>query len=534
MSSTTDLPHPSNRVALALAAGLLAVEFAAIGLIFKHAIDFECLANWPGWACSGASGTLVSLYCVLGTVALFGMLRPAPLRDLAVQAGTRLWPLALNAAGVGLTLVPVALLREGGGDAALRPAFAFWTGGMALLLSGLMLYLAPLSRWRRFIADQGLTLVPVMAVGAAAPGLATLIRPLWSLDATADATFHAVAWLIGALGYTVTASAEDKVIGSGDFFISVAPVCSGIEGIALVTLFVTLYLALFRHELRFPRALLLYPIGIAASATFNVVRIAALLVIGLEGNPELAVGGFHSHAGWLMFTFVALGIIALAQTVPALKKAGAAAAASHDAPLPFWQDPVAARLLPFAVFMLGALAASTLSQTPGALYPVRALAVVAVLVPFVAIYARLDWRIDPLAFAAGASIGAMWILIPVAPSETAPYGALSGGLLLAWFVARGIGTVVLVPLVEELFFRDYLERRLRLGHGRGWTVLAALITAGLFAALHDRWAEAFVAGLVFSAIARRRENITDAILAHAVANAIVFAAALYSGNLAII
>lgn len=129
-----------------------------------------------------------------------------------------------------------------------------------------------------------------MAAGAAAPALAMKLQPIWQLDTIAGATFSAVRWLVGALGYDVIADPVRKHIGSGEFMISVAPVCSGIEGIALVTIFVTLYLWLFRSELRFPRALLLYPLGIAASACLNVVRIAALLILGIEGQPELAVG----------------------------------------------------------------------------------------------------------------------------------------------------------------------------------------------------------------------------------------------------
>ena len=75
-----------------------------------------------------------------------------------------------------------------------------------------------------------------------------------------------------------------------------------------------------------------------------------------------------------------------------------------------------------------------------------------------------------------------------------------------------------MPIVEELIFRDFLESRLRFGSGIAWTIGAALISAGLFAALHGRWIEAFIAGLIFSAVARRRGNITDAILAHMIAN----------------
>lgn len=153
----------------------------------------------------------------------------------------------------------------------------------------------------------------------------------------------AVCWLVSALGYDVVADPVRKHIGSGDFMISVAPVCS--EGIALVTIFVSLYLWLFRAELRFPHALLPYPLGIAASACLNVVRIGALLVLGIEGQPDLVVEGFHSHAGGVMFTAVALGIIVVARRLTWFNRAPSATVAPTPLP-PLRRDPGAARILP--------------------------------------------------------------------------------------------------------------------------------------------------------------------------------------------
>ncbi len=144
----------------------------------------------------------------------------------------------------------------------------------------------------------------------------------------------------------------------------------GIEGIALVTIFVSLHLWLFQAELRFPHALLLYPLGIAASACLNMVRIGALLILGIEGQPDLAVGGFHSHAGWVMFTAVALGIIAVARRVTWFNRAPSAAVAATPLP-PLRRDPVAARILPFAVFMLTALVAAAIRPNPAMFYPIR-------------------------------------------------------------------------------------------------------------------------------------------------------------------
>ncbi|MEM9585113.1 MAG: CPBP family glutamic-type intramembrane protease [Pseudomonadota bacterium] len=52
--------------------------------------------------------------------------------------------------------------------------------------------------------------------------------------------------------------------------------------------------------------------------------------------------------------------------------------------------------------------------------------------------------------------------------------------------------------------------------------------------MHSRWLEAFVAGLLFSWVARRRNNLTDAIIAHAAANLFIFGVAVATGQLHII
>lgn len=525
---------------LLLAAVLIVAEFLVIGLAFKHGIDFDCRANWGDRACGMASKSLAALYCVIAAGGLFALLRPQMFRSLLADAGHDLRPLGLNLAGFGLAMVPALLLREGGGSTMLVPAFLLWGLGMMLILAGMLGWLAPRAAWLRFLREAGPSLAVVLAAGAAAPALAVKLQPVWRVDAIADATFRAVAWLVEALGYEVVSDPVRKHIGSGDFMISIAPVCSGIEGIALVTIFVSLYLWLFRAELRFPRALLLYPLGIAASAVLNVVRIALLLVIGLEGQPDLAVGGFHSHAGWVMFTAVALGIIAVARKVPALHRdPGPVAVATQPLP-PLRQDPVAARILPFAVFMLTAVLVPAISQNPAIFYPIRVLLLAGVVALVWPAIRDLPRQVSPMAWLVGVAIGVMWVAIPVTPSDAPPpYGALTGGMVLLWFLFRGIGTVLLVPLVEELFFRDYLEGRIRgaalAAPAPLWrSLLAALVTAGLFAALHDRWIEALVAGLAFSWAARRSGRIADAIAAHALANLIVFAVAVATGNLAII
>ncbi|WP_207101593.1 exosortase E/protease, VPEID-CTERM system [Paracoccus shandongensis] len=531
------LPAPSLPLTpLALAALLIVAELLVIGMTFKHGIAFRCLDNWPRPVCETTSRTLAGLYCAIAATGLFALLRPWLFRDLLARAGHDARPLTVNGAGFALAMLPVLFLRQGEGTAMILPSFAAWIPGMALILGGIGAWLAPRALWARFGRRAGPALAVAIAAGAMAPMIAIRLQPVWDMDAIAGATFSAVHWMVGALGYDVVADPVRRHIGAEGFILSIAPACSGIEGIALVTIFVTLYLWLFRQELRFPRALLLYPLGVVASAGLNAVRIAILLILGIEGQPELAVGGFHSHAGWVMFTAVALGIIALARRVAWFNRAPAMAAPRAPLP-PLRRDPVAARILPFAVFMLTAVVAPAISPTPAMFYPLRVILLAgAVLLVWPALRG-IAWRVSPLAWAAGAAVGLMWVAIPVAPSVAAPpYGALAGGMAALWFVFRGIGTVILVPLVEELFFRDYLEGRLRgAAPAPLWRSIGAIaVSAALFAALHDRWAEAFVAGVVFSLVLRRSGRIAEAIAAHAMANLIVFAVAVATGNLAII
>jgi membrane protease YdiL (CAAX protease family) len=87
-----------------------------------------------------------------------------------------------------------------------------------------------------------------------------------------------------------------------------------------------------------------------------------------------------------------------------------------------------------------------------------------------------------------------------------------------------------VPLIEELFFRDYLLERLDFG-GRAGTLLAVAISTGIFAALHGRWLLAVAAGLVFCALRLRRGGrLADAVICHVAANTGVAAVAWATGN----
>jgi exosortase E/protease (VPEID-CTERM system) len=502
---------------------LLSLEILLVVPLQRFLVDFDCWAIWGDATCGRLTAAKASFYTLIPALACIALLL-APEREALRRAALRPWPLAVNLGGVAIFFLPALWLQGAAGAGMLGPSLAAWSIGVLLAGAGALAMLVPdRAVWR---AKGGL-IVLSLAVGLAAPFLARDVQGLWNLRLLSDATFHAVAWVLQMLGHPVSVDYAARSIGNGDFTAFIAPLCSGIEGIGLILFFVSLYLWLFRRELRFPAAFWLYPVGIIASFLLNIARIAILIRIAIGGNVDLAVNGFHSHAGWLMFTLLALALVGGARLSGLF--------ATGRPPAPFFADPIVARILPFAVFMASALLASTFANQPALVYPLRALAMSLALAPFWRQIAGLGWRFDPLALGAGAAIGGVWILTAPPPALDELSAALAGltpGLLGLWIAARLLGTVVLVPIIEELFFRDYLLARFG-GKGlRG--VLALGGTALLFGLLHDRVVLAFVSGLVFGGLRLRQGRVGDAILAHMVANAVIAAAALWQDDWSLI
>jgi exosortase E/protease (VPEID-CTERM system) len=210
----------------------------------------------------------------------------------------------------------------------------------------------------------------------------------------------------------------------------------------------------------------------------------------------------------------------------------------RPAPPPLRQDWLAARILPFIVFMIVSTLTAALFFHPELGYPWKAAAMAAALVFFLPALRGRDWAPSLPALVAGALVGAGWLaLAPTDDMDAFVLGQLLTGLgstgLAVWIAARLLGTVVLVPVIEELFFRGYVLARLDRG-GLVWRGVALAVSSGLFGLLHGRWLEAAAAGLVFGLMMLWRGRLADAVWAHVAANAVVAAVALTRGDWALI
>lgn len=521
-TSSPCLTRPGLR--LLVLAGLFLVEVVALAILYQFFTSLECHQTGIYGLCRFLRSLVARALVIFAVFGLLAWARPGLLAPVLANSATmhrsRIWP-ALHFAGVALLALPMLIAPAGDLGAIFGGAVWFLLAGSVAAGLGGLLWLAPAADWRRLLLQDRATVPLILMAAGLLPDLADLALPLWDWQALTSLTFRAVVAVLHLFSDMVVVDAPGYVIGVENFRVHIARQCSGIEGVALMTGFVALYAFIFRETVRPGRLwLTVLPVAILLSWGLNVLRIALLILLGARASPELAVNGFHSYAGWLFFTLLALTLMVVVQATPWL----------HRAPLPpgsvsLRTDPLAGQLLPFAGFLLASLLTHALYPHPELGYPLRVIVLAILLWLFRAAWLRLEWRADPLALGTGVLVGAGWLWLDGAPGEDGvalaqALGGLSGLGLAIWIASRMIGTVLLVPLVEELFFRGYLLTRLN-GPQPWRSAAAILISSVLFGLLHGRWLEASVAGALFGLLRLRSGRLSDAIVAHGVANLLV-------------
>jgi CAAX prenyl protease-like protein len=101
--------------------------------------------------------------------------------------------------------------------------------------------------------------------------------------------------------------------------------------------------------------------------------------------------------------------------------------------------------------------------------------------------------------------------------------ALGPAARLAFLAVRFFGLVVVVPLIEELFYRAFLMRwivepdytTVPIGH---LTVRNVVVTTAVFGFSHPEWLPAVLTGLSWAWLVGRTKSVSACVLSHAVAN----------------
>jgi exosortase E/protease (VPEID-CTERM system) len=378
-------------------------------------------------------------------------------------------------------------------------------------------------RWRVPLAALALGLLSWRAA-AAAEGRGGVLS---------SGTLAAVAWLLRLLGLDVTLDPTTRYIAVGTFRVIIAPSCSGADGLGLVMLFQAAWISMARSRVRLRRALVLFPLGAVAALAANVLRLAALVLVGASGREELAFGGLHSKLGWILFIAIALASVALAEGIPWLRRPGAVV--SEDEGLP---PASAASLAPLVASLAAALVTSVWSEGPlDPWYGARVAAALAALILVRRDLPRLSFSAPWVPAALAAGVCALWIAGSRGDGQAlaADLGRLSPVGRWTWIAVRAAGSSLVIPLVEELAFRGFLlswllPSDLESGPPRLGTWPALILSSLAFGALHERWVAGTVAGLAFALARLHRGRLGDAVLAHVLCNAGIAIAVLLGGR----
>jgi exosortase E/protease (VPEID-CTERM system) len=450
---------------------------------------------------------------------------------LTLRRPHHVWPLYtilhLVALGVFIELTSLAVAQPENLAAVSWIWFAIWVGIAGMVFLFWLLAFIPWSAWRAVLQEsRGLVLAGI-AIGVSAVGFGLLAQSL--APPLATATFSGVDFLLRLAGESPVSFPQSNTIGIHNFSVSIAPSCSGLEGIGLVSVFLLVYLWTSRTTLRFPQALWLLPMGCAVIWISNAFRIAALVWIGAHGSEQLALGGFHSQAGWIAFNMVALGIVAVSQKARLFTIEGGSSQVTSGPNSS--SNPASPYLVPFLVLVATGMVLQATTTQPATWYPIRVLVMLGCLYHYSKFFPRLSVRFSSAPIVIGLTVGLLWLLLMPAEfiatggavnlAQTVPYG------MSLWWVVRIIGYVLLVPVVEELAFRGYLIRRLIQPEFEKVSLetfswFAWIASSVLFGLMHSPlWFPGILAGLLFGLAVYRRGNLADAIVAHMSANGLI-------------
>jgi len=232
------------------------------------------------------------------------------------------------------------------------------------------------------------------------------------------------------------------------------------------------------------------------------------------------------------------------------QRIASASAPAAPAGTPLFGRAAWARILPFLTYLAFLIAGDALARlgvSAGALrwlYPFKVGAVALMLALFWRRYAELrsslpSPKVAAVAIAAGAAVWGLWISLDAGwmVIGSAPGFDPRDGAAIDWALVlmRILGATLVVPVMEELFWRSFLMRWIASADfekvdpaqvGR----TSFIITCVLFGFEHDLWLAGIVAGATYCVLFMRHRTLWSPILAHAVTNCLLGVWVLSTGN----
>ncbi len=197
-------------------------------------------------------------------------------------------------------------------------------------------------------------------------------------------------------------------------------------------------------------------------------------------------------------------------------------------------SPLLVRTIPFIVFLLlTAIQGQFGEQGKFWIYLAKCV------VGFILLYLtwssvpEMRWRITPRAVGVGVLVCALWVgldsfypkLGGVGAIHWNPFSTFGEGANLAWFffVIRVVGSSLIVPPLEEVFYRSFLYRYVANKDYSnvpllGFRWMPFFVTSLLFGFAHSQWLPGILCGLCFQWLVCRSGTLGESMVAHAITN----------------
>jgi len=198
-------------------------------------------------------------------------------------------------------------------------------------------------------------------------------------------------------------------------------------------------------------------------------------------------------------------------------------------------SPVHARVVPFILFLAPLFVQDSLGEpTRYWIYLARTLIGAWCIWEMRSFVPEMRWAISWEGGVVGVLVLIIWVgLDPYYPPNALvmkagePWNPLkqfgTGSLGVFFFAVRALGSTLVVPQLEEVFWRSFLYRylirtkfeELPLGTLH-W--LSLIVTSTLFGLEHFQWLAGILCGLLYQFLVIRKNRLGDAMFAHAVTN----------------
>ena len=216
---------------------------------------------------------------------------------------------------------------------------------------------------------------------------------------------------------------------------------------------------------------------------------------------------------------------------------------------------ITSRIVPFIIYIsfIAILELLTFFNIPispevkNYLYPVKIILVISSIIVFRKSYTELKWKEllkitnTMLSLSVGIIVIIFWINLDMSPfviGKITPFNpsvhpaVISSSMML---LIRAVGAVLVVPIIEELFWRSFLCRYLinhnftTVTHGK-FTLFSFLVTSVLFGLEHNLWFAGIIAGVAYNFIYLKTKSVTQCIFTHAISNFTLAAYVIYGGH----